>query len=44
MTYDFELPVGVVADAKELEYIVALHQADVNPNERIFDASIEGKL
>ncbi len=40
----FERPVGAYADAKELEYITALHQTTDADDETFVDGSIEGKL
>lgn len=40
----FERPVGAYADAKELEYITALHQTTDADDETFVDGSIEGEL
>ena len=36
-------PVGAAADAKELEYITALHQTTDDEDETFLDGSIDGK-
>ncbi len=41
MGYTFERPVGAAADAKELEYIAALHQTQHGEQKDWRDASIE---
>ena len=41
MTYTFERPVGAAADAKELEYIAALHQTQDAEEDDWMNASIE---
>ncbi len=40
----FERPVGAAADAKELEYITALHQTSHDDDEGFLDGSIEGRI
>lgn len=41
MSYKFERPVGAAADARELEYIAALHQTTDDEDESWMDGSIE---
>ena len=40
MSFKFERPVGAVADAKELEYIAALHQTQDSKEDEWLDGSI----
>jgi hypothetical protein len=39
----FDRPVGAAADAKELEYITALHQTTDEVEDDFINGSIEGK-
>ena len=39
----FDRPIGAAADAKELEYITALHQTSDDEDERFQDGSIDGE-
>ena len=41
MSYKFERPVGAAADARELEYVAALHQTDDAQEDSWMDGSIE---
>lgn len=43
MSYRFERPVGAAADARELEYIAALHQTDDKQDNSWMDGSIEAE-
>ena len=40
----FRRPIGAAADAKELEYITALHQTVDDEEDDFVDGSIEGTL
>lgn len=41
MSLKFERPVGAAADARELEYVAALHQTDDTEVDNWMDGSIE---
>ena len=44
MSLTFDRPVGAVADARELEYVAALHQSHDVYDDHWFDASIRGTI